>query len=50
MPTNIRGVSKNVYSCLELSYNHLESNDAKLLFLLCGLLGNGDVSMDDLLK
>ena len=46
-PTNIRGVSKNVYSCLKLSYNHLESNDAKSLFLLCGLLGDGDISMDD---
>ena len=31
-PTNIRGVSKNVYSCLKLSYNHLENNDAKSLF------------------
>ncbi|RVW78428.1 Disease resistance protein [Vitis vinifera] len=26
-PTNIRGVSKDVYSCLELSYNHLESDE-----------------------
>ena len=48
--TNIKGVSKNVYSCLELSYKYLESKEAKPLFLLCGLLGNGDISLDDLLK
>ncbi|XP_034707094.1 disease resistance protein At4g27190-like [Vitis riparia] len=49
-PINIPGVSKNVYSCLELSYNHLESDEVKSLFLLCGLLGDGDISLDDLLK
>ncbi|XP_034708971.1 probable disease resistance protein At4g27220 [Vitis riparia] len=49
-PTNIRGVSKNVYSCLELSYNHLEGDEVKRLFLLCGMLGYGDISMDQLLK
>ena len=52
--TNIRGVSKTVYSCLELSYNYLSNkysnDDAKSLFLLCGLMGDGDISMDDLLK
>ncbi|XP_034707554.1 disease resistance protein SUMM2-like isoform X5 [Vitis riparia] len=49
-PKNIQGVEKKVYSCLELSYNHLESDEVKSLFLLCGLLGNGNVSLDDLLK
>ncbi|XP_034680169.1 probable disease resistance protein At4g27220 [Vitis riparia] len=49
-PTNIEGVSKNVYSCLELSYNHLEGDEVKRLFLLCGMLGYGDISMDQLLK
>ncbi|KAJ9682085.1 hypothetical protein PVL29_018123 [Vitis rotundifolia] len=49
-PTNIRGVSKNVYSCLELSYNHLTGDEVKRLFLLCGMLGYGDISMDQLLK
>ncbi|XP_034707560.1 disease resistance protein UNI-like isoform X3 [Vitis riparia] len=49
-PTNIQGVKEKVYSCLELSYNHLESDEVKSLFLLCGLLGDGDVSLDDLLK
>ena len=49
-PTNIQGVEEKVYSCLELSYNHLESDEVKSLFLLCGLLGDGDISLDDLLK
>ncbi|KAJ9691580.1 hypothetical protein PVL29_013692 [Vitis rotundifolia] len=49
-PTNIRGVSKKVYSCLELSYNHLEDDEIKSLFLLCALLGDGDISMDRLLQ
>ena len=49
-PTNIKGVSKNVYSCLEWSYKRLISVEVKSLFLLCGLLGDGDISLDDLLK
>ena len=28
VPTNIKGVSKNMYPCLELSYEYLESNEA----------------------
>ena len=36
-PTNIKGVSKNVYSCLEWSYKRLISVEVKSLFLLCGL-------------
>ena len=49
-PTNIRGMIKNVYTCLELSYNHLASDEVKSFFLLCGLLGDLDISLDDLLK
>ena len=49
-PTNIRGVTKGVYSCLELSYNHLEGDEVKSLFLLRALLGDGDISMDRLLQ
>ncbi|RVW17212.1 putative disease resistance protein [Vitis vinifera] len=49
-PTNIRGVTEGVYSCLELSYNHLEGDEVKSLFLLCALLGDGDISMDRLLQ
>ncbi|XP_038696084.1 probable disease resistance protein At4g27220 [Tripterygium wilfordii] len=39
-----------VYSTLELSYNHLSSNDMKELFLLCGLRLNTDFSIEDLLN
>ena len=49
-PTNIEGVTENVYSCLEWSYKHLKSAEAKSLFLLIGSLGNGDIPLDDLLK
>ncbi|KAJ9691576.1 hypothetical protein PVL29_013688 [Vitis rotundifolia] len=49
-PTSIRGVTEGVYSCLELSYNHLEGDEVKSLFLLCALLGDGDISMDRLLQ
>ncbi|KAJ9691572.1 hypothetical protein PVL29_013684 [Vitis rotundifolia] len=49
-PTNIRGVTEGVYSCLELSYNHLVGDEVKSLFLLCALLGDGDISMDRLLQ
>ena len=41
---------EKVYSCLELSYNHLKGDEVKRLFLLCGMLGYGDISMDLLLK
>ncbi|KAJ9682087.1 hypothetical protein PVL29_018124 [Vitis rotundifolia] len=49
-PTNIRGVEKNVYACLEWSYNLLKGDDVKSLFLLCGCLSNGDISMHQLLQ
>ena len=43
-------MSNNVYSCLEFSYNHLEGDEVKSLFLLYALLGDGDVSMEHLLQ
>ncbi|XP_059598352.1 uncharacterized protein LOC104881433 isoform X3 [Vitis vinifera] len=49
-PTNIRAVDKKVYSCLEWSYTHLKGDDVKSLFLLCGMLGYGDISLDLLLR
>ncbi|KAL6323851.1 hypothetical protein AAG906_005847 [Vitis piasezkii] len=49
-PTNIIGVDEKVYSCLEWSYNHLKGDEVKSLFLLCGSLSYGDISMDDLLQ
>ncbi|KAJ9682205.1 hypothetical protein PVL29_018199 [Vitis rotundifolia] len=49
-PTNIRAVDKKVYSCLEWTYTHLKGDDVKSLFLLCGMLGHGDISLDLLLR
>ncbi|RVW53428.1 putative disease resistance protein [Vitis vinifera] len=49
-PPNIRGVNKNVSSCLEWSYKRLISVEVKSLLLFCGLLGDGDISLDDSLK
>ncbi|XP_034707087.1 probable disease resistance protein At1g61300 [Vitis riparia] len=49
-PTNIRAVDKKVYSCLEWSYTHLKGDDVKSLFLLCGMLGYGYISLDLLLR
>ena len=45
----IRGMNAMVYSSLELSYRHLHGDEAKSLFLLCGLMDN-DIFIDDLLK
>ena len=49
-PPNIRGVNKNVSSCLEWSYKRLISVEVKSLLLFCGLLGDDDISLDDSLK
>ena len=49
--TNIRGMEKKVYTCLQWSYNHLEGDEVKSLFLLCGCLSYyGDISMDQMLR
>ncbi|XP_077249815.1 putative disease resistance protein At4g27220 [Tasmannia lanceolata] len=34
-PRNVQGVDKEVYSRLELSYNYIESEEAKMCFLFC---------------
>ncbi|KAJ9682203.1 hypothetical protein PVL29_018197 [Vitis rotundifolia] len=49
-PTNVRAVGKKVYSCLEWTYTNLKGDDVKSLFLLCGMLGHGDISLDLLLQ
>ncbi|RVW73054.1 putative disease resistance protein [Vitis vinifera] len=49
IPTNIKGMDAMVYSTLELSYKHLEGDEVKSLFLLCGLMSN-KIYIDDLLK
>ncbi|XVF31255.1 hypothetical protein REPUB_Repub16aG0129700 [Reevesia pubescens] len=48
-PTNFTGIPSYVYSAIELSYNHLESEELKQTFLLCALLGQ-NVAIQDLLK
>ncbi|KAH9753037.1 Disease resistance protein [Citrus sinensis] len=40
-PREIHGMDANVCSSIELSYNFLESDEAKSLFLLCTLFGEG---------
>ena len=51
LPTNIRGMEKKVYTCLQWSYNHLEGDEVRSLFLLCGCLSYyGDISMDQMLR
>ncbi|KAM3288776.1 hypothetical protein P3S67_022206 [Capsicum chacoense] len=37
VPKNIRGVLADVYQPLKMSYNHLESDEARYVFLLCSL-------------
>ncbi|XP_028780998.1 uncharacterized protein LOC114737249 [Neltuma alba] len=34
-----KGMSEKIYSALEFSYNHLQGDDVKAFFLLCGLVG-----------
>ncbi|KAK2640637.1 hypothetical protein Ddye_028432 [Dipteronia dyeriana] len=48
---NFTGSQAAVYSTIELSYNHLESEELKSIFLLCSLLGyTYSASIRDLLK
>ncbi|KAK6288725.1 hypothetical protein POUND7_000266 [Theobroma cacao] len=47
--SNFTGISADVYSAIELSYNHLESDELKQTFLLCTLLRH-DSSIDYLLQ
>ncbi|KAJ4721058.1 Disease resistance protein [Melia azedarach] len=49
-PKHIQGMNKNVYSTIKLSYDILESEEAKSLFKLCGLQRNGSqIVIDDLI-
>ncbi|WMV52885.1 hypothetical protein MTR67_046270 [Solanum verrucosum] len=48
---NIPGVHTKVYKSLRLSYDHLESDEARYFFLLCSLLEeDSDISVEELLK
>ncbi|CAI9779546.1 unnamed protein product [Fraxinus pennsylvanica] len=48
---NINGVHKSVYSSIELSYNYLESNEAKSLLLQCSLFREGtNIAIEDIVR
>lgn len=50
-PSKARGVSAKVYQSLELSYNFLDEEEAKSLFLLCCLFEEDfDIPVEDLVK
>ncbi|XP_022742591.1 probable disease resistance protein At4g27220 isoform X2 [Durio zibethinus] len=48
-PENCAGVTPDVFSAIELSYNNLTSKEVKLTFLLCSLMGHNAL-IQDLLK
>ncbi|KAJ9160086.1 hypothetical protein P3X46_025520 [Hevea brasiliensis] len=43
------GIQAKVYSALELSYNHLASEELKSFFLICAQFAQGDIQIRDLL-
>ncbi|KAL5807574.1 hypothetical protein ACOSQ3_030460 [Xanthoceras sorbifolium] len=50
-PRNIKGMDANVYSTIKLSYDFLESEEAKSLFLLCAVVSaSGSNFIMDVLK
>ncbi|PHU06060.1 hypothetical protein BC332_26882 [Capsicum chinense] len=50
-PRNIPGVLTNVYQPLKVSYNHLESDEARYVFLLCSLFEeDDDILIEELLR
>ncbi|GMP86384.1 hypothetical protein CsSME_00039177 [Camellia sinensis var. sinensis] len=51
MVKNISGVDENVFKSLELSYDNLESGEAKKCFLLCSLYPEGfAIPIEDLVR
>ncbi|XP_022718853.1 disease resistance protein At4g27190-like [Durio zibethinus] len=48
-PRNFTGIPAPIYSAIEMSYNHLESEELKSIFLLCSLLC-ADTPISDLVK
>ena len=50
-PIKIEGMDEVVYKSIKLSYEFLESDEAKSLLLLCSLHGEDyDIEVEDLLK
>ncbi|XP_055808017.1 probable disease resistance protein At4g27220 [Solanum dulcamara] len=51
LPTNIPGLLADVYRPLELSYDRIESNEARSLFLLCSLFQEDfNIPIEDLIR
>ncbi|KAG7947399.1 hypothetical protein I3843_14G091900 [Carya illinoinensis] len=51
IPQNIPHVHKNVYSCIRLSYDFLESDEARSCFLLCCLFPEDhNIPIEDLVR
>ncbi|KAG2670591.1 hypothetical protein I3760_14G092900 [Carya illinoinensis] len=51
IPKNIPHVHKKVYSCIQLSYNFLESDEARSCFLLCCLFPEDhNIPIEDLVR
>ncbi|KAL5758677.1 hypothetical protein ACOSP7_021288 [Xanthoceras sorbifolium] len=47
----VGSVAAEAYSCIRLSYNHLETDELKSMFLLCSAMGfTSDASIEDLLR
>ncbi|KAL5825555.1 hypothetical protein ACOSQ3_021618 [Xanthoceras sorbifolium] len=47
----VGSVTAEAYSCIRLSYNHLETDELKSMFLLCSAMGfTSDASIEDLLR
>ncbi|KAF2318707.1 hypothetical protein GH714_010227 [Hevea brasiliensis] len=44
-----KGIQAKVYSALELSCNHLATDELKSFFLLCAQIANGDIQIRELL-
>ncbi|XP_041016216.1 probable disease resistance protein At4g27220 [Juglans microcarpa x Juglans regia] len=49
-PVDVPEIVSPIYSCIELSYNHLADKELKSLFLLCALLGQFYIYYQDLLR
>ncbi|KAG2702076.1 hypothetical protein I3760_06G074400 [Carya illinoinensis] len=49
-PVDVPEILSPIYSCIELSYNHLADEELKSLFLLCALLCQFDIYYQDLLR
>ncbi|KAL5823634.1 hypothetical protein ACOSQ4_021534 [Xanthoceras sorbifolium] len=48
---SVGSVTAETYSCIRLSYNHLETDELKSMFLLCSAMGfTSDASIEDLLR